>query len=249
MLHDPRTHRDDSSLQHDGLSSVPPRALPLWKRGLDIAILLLLLPIVLPIFLIITALVKVTSAGPAIFRQERIGLGGKRFVLFKFRSMSTQCDTQVHAAHVASLITSDKPMQKLDHQGDTRVTPLGALLRATCLDELPQLVNVVRGEMSLVGPRPSLPNEYEQYLPWQKERLNTLPGLTGLWQVSGKNERTFTEMMQLDIQYVRQRSLALDVGIIGRTIPVLARGFVSYFSRRLGRKAEQAAIDKAEQRP
>lgn len=248
MLQDPRRQENAAGLQHDGQSVSRADATPIWKRGLDLAVLLLLSPVVVPTFLVIAALVRLTSEGPAIFRQERVGLGGTRFTLLKFRSMTTHCDTQVHAAHVASLITSDKPMQKLDQQGDPRITPFGAFLRATCLDELPQLVNVLRGEMSVVGPRPCLPNEYEQYLPWQKERLNTLPGLTGLWQVSGKNDRTFTEMMHLDVKYTRERTFALDVSIIARTIPVLFRNFVSHFLRKTGRMARQAAIDKVERR-
>jgi lipopolysaccharide/colanic/teichoic acid biosynthesis glycosyltransferase len=116
---------------------------------------------------------------------------------------------------------SNAPMTKLDTRGDARVIPLGGMLRSTGLDELPQLINVFRGEMSLVGPRPCLPKEYDKHLPWQKERFRTLPGLTGLWQVSGKNRTTFNEMIELDLKYVRTRSLWLDLKILFRTIPVV----------------------------
>jgi lipopolysaccharide/colanic/teichoic acid biosynthesis glycosyltransferase len=119
------------------------------------------------------------------------------------------------------LMDSDAPMVKLDAAGDSRIIPGGRLLRASGLDELPQLINVLKGEMSLVGPRPCLPYEAEKYLPWQNERFDAAPGLTGLWQVSGKNRTTFTRMMQLDIAYARNQSLWLDLKIICKTIPAL----------------------------
>ena len=112
-------------------------------------------------------------------------------------------------------------MVKMDATGDSRIIPLGKLLRSSGLDELPQLINVLKGEMSLVGPRPCLPYEAEKYLPWQQERFNAAPGLTGLWQVSGKNRTTFTRMMQLDIEYAQNKSLWLDLKIIFKTIPAL----------------------------
>jgi lipopolysaccharide/colanic/teichoic acid biosynthesis glycosyltransferase len=119
------------------------------------------------------------------------------------------------------LITSDVPMTKMDARGDSRIIPFGKLLRSSGLDELPQLINVLKGEMSLVGPRPCLPYDAEKYLPWQQERFNAVPGLTGLWQVSGKNRTTFTRMMQLDIEYARKKSLWLDLKIICKTVPAL----------------------------
>jgi hypothetical protein len=130
-------------------------------------------------------------------------------------------DTGVHEAHVARLMANNEPMTKLDSRGDARLIPFGRLLRAAGLDELPQLINVLRGEMSLVGPRPCLPAEYDRHLPWQKYRFQTLPGLTGLWQVSGKNRTTFSEMIDLDLQYVRKRTLWLDLKIILKTIPLV----------------------------
>jgi hypothetical protein len=135
--------------------------------------------------------------------------------------MFVNADTTTHQGHLHQLMNSNKPMMKMDTRGDTRIIPFGVLLRASGLDELPQLINVLRGEMSLVGPRPCLPYEYDQYLPWQKERFGTVPGLTGLWQVSGKNKTTFVEMIQLDIRYAKNKNLWWDLKIILMTVPAL----------------------------
>jgi len=135
--------------------------------------------------------------------------------------MAAGADTAIHEAHTASLIESNTPMTKLDERGDTRLIPFGKVLRSAGLDELPQLINVLRGEMSLVGPRPCLPSEFKRYSPWQRERFRTLPGLTGLWQVSGKNRTTFNEMIRLDIQYRRNLSLWLDLKILLKTLPAV----------------------------
>jgi exopolysaccharide production protein ExoY len=173
---------------------------PLWKRVLDIGFLLIAVPSLLPLLLMTAIAIKVGSKGPVLFKQERVGLLGKRFIIFKFRTMIAGADTAVHETHAASLIESNRPMTKLDAHGDARLIPFGRRFRAAGLDELPQLINVLRGEMSLVGPRPCLPSEFNRYLPWQRERFLALPGLTGLWQVSGKNRTTFNEMVDLDIQ-------------------------------------------------
>ena len=140
---------------------------------------------------------------------------------FKFRTMFVNADTAMHQGHLQNLINSNVPMMKMDSHGDPRIIPFGLFLRASGLDELPQLINVLRGEMSLVGPRPCLPYEYDKYLPWQKERFGTVPGLTGLWQVSGKNKTTFVEMIQLDIKYAKNKTLWWDLKIILMTIPAL----------------------------
>jgi exopolysaccharide production protein ExoY len=194
---------------------------PRWKRVLDVALVLLALPVLVPVMLCIAVLIWVVSDGPILFRQERIGLQGRRFMCFKFRTMIAGTDTSTHRGHLENLIGSDKPMTKMDAKGDPRIIPLGVPLRSSGLDELPQIINVLRGEMSLVGPRPCVAYEYEKYLPWQKERFDTLPGLTGLWQVSGKNRTTFDEMIQLDIEYARTKSPAMDLMIILKTIPAL----------------------------
>jgi lipopolysaccharide/colanic/teichoic acid biosynthesis glycosyltransferase len=194
---------------------------PIWKRSLDIACILLALPALLLLFSLIALWIKLSSRGPVLFRQERLGLRGRTFVCLKFRSMKVGADTQLHKDYLKQLLRSETPMTKMDTNGDPRLIPLGALLRSTGLDELPQLINVLRGDMSLVGPRPCIPYEAEDYLSWQKERFKTLPGLTGLWQVSGKNQTTFNEMIHLDIAYVRNKSLRLDIKIILKTIPAL----------------------------
>jgi lipopolysaccharide/colanic/teichoic acid biosynthesis glycosyltransferase len=136
--------------------------------------------------------------------------------------MHVGADTTAHERHFKQLLSSDTPMVKMDAAGDPRLIRFGALLRASGLDELPQLINVWRGEMSLVGPRPCLAYELDHYRPWQRERFDTLPGLTGLWQVRGKNKTTFTEMIQLDIHYARTKSLWLDLRIMAATFSTLA---------------------------
>jgi lipopolysaccharide/colanic/teichoic acid biosynthesis glycosyltransferase len=192
-----------------------------WKRFLDIVLILLALPVLVPLVVVVAALIRVVSAGPVLFKQERVGHLGRRFMCFKFRTMFVGADAEAHQGHLQHLMHSNTPMTKMDSKGDPRIIPLGRLLRASGLDELPQLINVLRGEMSVVGPRPCLPYEYEKYLPWQKERFATVPGLTGLWQVSGKNRTTFVEMIQLDIKYVREKSVWLDIVVLLRTLPAL----------------------------
>ena len=192
-----------------------------WKRTLDFALILLVLPLLLPVMAAVAVLVWMVSPGPVLFRQERVGYRGRRFLCFKFRTMAVGADTALHEGHLDNLLGSNAPMVKMDAEGDPRVIRFGSLLRSSGLDELPQVINVLLGEMSLVGPRPCLPFEYGKYLPWQRERFDALPGLTGLWQVSGKNRTTFVEMIQLDIKYARSQSLWLDLKIIFKTIPAL----------------------------
>ena len=192
-----------------------------WKRALDLLFILLTLPFLIPLALFIALLIRLVSTGPILFKQERVGHRGRHFWCFKFRTMLVDADTSTHRGHLQQLMNSDAPMTKMDSQGDDRIIPFGRLLRASGLDELPQLINVLRSEMSLVGPRPCLPYEYDQYLPWHKERFGTLPGLTGLWQVSGKNKTTFVEMIRLDIQYVKGQTVWWDLKILLRTTPAL----------------------------
>ena len=196
-------------------------ALPRWKRVLDIACIAMALPAILPIMLVIVLAIRLCSRGPLLFKQERIGYYGRPFVCFKFRTMKVEAETRSHEAYLAKLMTSPTPMTKLDLEGDPRIIPIGLFLRSTGLDELPQLINVLRGEMSLVGPRPCIRYEYERFKPEHRERFHALPGISGLWQVSGKNTTTFQEMVDLDIAYVRNMSLRGDLQILFRTIPVL----------------------------
>jgi lipopolysaccharide/colanic/teichoic acid biosynthesis glycosyltransferase len=198
------------------------REIPRWKRVLDIVFFIAALPAVLLLMLIIATLIKLVSRGPVLLRQERIGFRCRRFTCLKFRTMHVGADTAVHQRHLTELLKNNRPMVKMDAAGDPRLIRFGALLRASGLDELPQLINVWRGEMSLVGPRPCLPYEFDQYEPWQRERFDTLPGLTGLWQVRGKNKTTFTEMICLDIDYARTKSIGLDLKIMAETFSTLA---------------------------
>jgi lipopolysaccharide/colanic/teichoic acid biosynthesis glycosyltransferase len=194
---------------------------PFWKRATDVIVSAAALVALSPLLLLAAALIKLVSPGGALFRQTRIGRGGRPFVLLKLRSMAAGSDPGVHRRHLAGLIGSDRPMSKL--AGDGRVFWLGRLLRRTCVDELPQLVNVLRGEMSLVGPRPCLPYEAEEYARWHSRRFDLAPGMTGLWQVSGKNRLSFPEMVRLDIAYARMLSPWLDMKILLKTpLAVLA---------------------------
>ena len=194
---------------------------PAWKRALDILGCLAALPFLAVTTLFAAVLIRTASPGPIFFLQERVGYRGRRFKLYKFRTMHVTADVTTHQTHFAELVRSNVAMQKLDSQGDRRLVPGGWLLRASGLDELPQIINVLRGEMSLVGPRPCIPYEYEQYSLAQRERFSTVPGLTGLWQVSGKNRTTFDEMIRLDIHYAKNRSLGSDVKIMLQTLPAL----------------------------
>jgi lipopolysaccharide/colanic/teichoic acid biosynthesis glycosyltransferase len=198
------------------------RPVPLWKRCSDIFCILLSLPITLPSMAAVMLWIKFVSRGPALFRQERIGRNGKRFVLYKFRSMKMHADTTRHQSHFMHLVRSDSPMVKLDLMRDSRMIQGGCFLRAAGLDELPQLFNVLRGEMSLVGPRPCLPEEFCLFTPEQMERFAALPGLTGIWQVNGKGVSTFSEMNAMDARYVQHSSPSLDFGIMMRTPYALA---------------------------
>lgn len=200
----------------------PASEIPQWKRPLDLFMLLLLLPAIALFFVAIALLIKLVSRGPVFFTQERVGLNGRKFRLFKFRTMHPNASASVHAQHVAAMIKGGTEiMRKLDSAGDKRMIPFGRYLRASGLDELPQLINVLKGEMSIVGPRPCTTYEYDLYEPRHRQRCNALPGLTGLWQVSGKNRTTFEQMIDLDIQYANHPSLGQDLRIIGLTFPTL----------------------------
>ncbi len=200
-------------------------ALPGWKRFIDLAMVTLLMPVWLPVMTLVALWVAITSAGPVFYRQPRIGFKGRRFMLMKFRTMKVNAETHVHEAYLEHLIISDRPMIKLDATGDPRLILGGKFLRAIGLDELPQIFNVLKGEMSLVGPRPCTVIEFECYAPEQRARVNALPGITGLWQVSGKNRTTFREMIEMDIFYARNISLSLDLKIILRTPPAILGQF------------------------
>ena len=191
--------------------------IPAWKRTLDVALVLLILPIVVFLASIVYCWIKAVSPGPVLFRQTRMGRNGKPFTIYKFRSMKLQAPTQVHEAHVEHLIKSNMPMTKLDMMGDSRLIKGGCLIRTSGLDELPQLIHVLTGEMSLVGPRPCLLREFELYEPSQRHRFSVQPGLTGKWQVSRTATTTFSEMVRMDDDYVNQLSPLTDLKIILKT--------------------------------
>lgn len=223
--------------------TIPDLGTPGWKRAIDIGLILLTLPLLIPLAIITSIIIRLVSSGPVLFKQERIGRGGEKFLCYKFRTMFTSSNSTSHEGHLRHLIESNTPMTKLDTGGDKRIIPFGVFLRATGLDELPQLINVFLGDMSIVGPRPCLPYEFKYYLPAQYDRFSVVPGLTGLWQVSGKNKTTFKEMVRLDIEYSRRRSLALDLEIIFKTVPTLLAQVMD--SR--GKKAEPKALPLQEE--
>lgn len=197
--------------------------IPTWKRMIDLLSIVFLSPILIIIFLIISIYIKLVSKGPIFFKQERIGLNENPFMCYKFRTMLHDTDTNIHKNHFVNLIESDKPMSKIDKH-DSRLIPGANLLRSMGLDELPQLINIVKGEMSLVGPRPCIRYEYERFKnikTWYNDRFKTLPGITGLWQVCGKNKTTFDEMMKLDSYYANNLNFISDIGILANTMSVI----------------------------
>ena len=195
--------------------------LPLWKRALDLILILAVSPGLLLLGGVVALLIKLGSPGPLFFQQRRVGYRGREFVCFKFRTMRVNAESESHRQHTQDLIRSQTPMVKLDARRDPRLIPFGSIVRVSGLDELPQIINVLRGEMSLVGPRPCIPYECEAYQPWHWRRFDAAPGLTGLWQVSGKNRTTFDQMVRLDIEYSKRMNLWLDLKIILKTVPAL----------------------------
>jgi lipopolysaccharide/colanic/teichoic acid biosynthesis glycosyltransferase len=200
-----------------------------WQAGLrrlaDIVFATAIILLLAPVLIAIAIAVRLDSPGPAFFRQRRVGHGQREFTLFKFRSMRPDADPRGHREYVTALIGGNgnggaptggrENLYKL--VVDDRITPVGRWIRKWSLDELPQLFNVVMGDMTLVGPRPAIPYEVAEYPTWYMERFSVKPGLTGLWQVSGRSERTYEEMVRLDIEYAERRSLLLDFSILAKT--------------------------------
>jgi lipopolysaccharide/colanic/teichoic acid biosynthesis glycosyltransferase len=204
------------------------------KRALDIIVSAVLLIVLSPVLAVVACAIKVGSPGPVLYRQQRIGRMGRPFTMLKFRSMSVGADEELHQRFVRELLRSPElladaasggdpsaPTYKLS--SDPRVTPVGAVIRRLSIDELPQLVNVLKGEMSLVGPRPDVPYSVAEYEPWAWRRFEVLPGLTGLWQVSGRGAVSPIAMLQLDIEYVDRWSLLLDLRLLLATAPAVLR--------------------------
>jgi lipopolysaccharide/colanic/teichoic acid biosynthesis glycosyltransferase len=211
----------------------------LLKRGMDFVGSLVGLVILLPVFLSVALTIKLTSKGPVFFKQERVGQGGKKFTFLKFRSMYVNCDERAHKEYITKFISQSQEgaansgsngeaaVYKLT--GDRRITPIGNFLRKTSLDELPQFINVLKGEMSLVGPRPPIPYECEIYDIWHRRRLiEVKPGITGLWQVEGRSKSAFNDMVRLDLKYINDWSLWLDLKILLKTPWVMITGNGGY---------------------
>jgi lipopolysaccharide/colanic/teichoic acid biosynthesis glycosyltransferase len=207
------------------------------KRGMDIVGSLLGILLLAPVLVAIAIAIKLTSKGPVLFRQERVGRYFKKFTFLKFRSMRTGNDPSLHRKYVEELITAGPVKNGAGTSGgavykirqDPRVTWIGSFLRRTSLDELPQLINVLRGEMALVGPRPCIPYEFRCYRMWHRSRLLLVkPGITGLWQVNGRSRVTFDEMVRLDLEYAKSRSLLLDLKILFQTPRAVLSGAGAY---------------------
>jgi lipopolysaccharide/colanic/teichoic acid biosynthesis glycosyltransferase len=192
------------------------------KRTLDVLAVTLGLIFAAPLMALIAILIRLDSSGPALFKQERIGEGGRPFTMYKFRTMRVDADPALHRAHVTRLIQQNLSLEQcgsasLKLARDPRITRAGCVLRKTSLDELPQIINVLRGEMSLVGPRPPLRYEVELYKDWHRRRLQAVPGITGLWQVEGRNLVSFDDMVRIDLRYIERQSLWLDLKILLQT--------------------------------
>ena len=197
------------------------------KRALDLALATVMLAVTSPLLLLVAVLIRVTSPGPVLFRQTRVGKDGVPFLMLKFRTMRNGCDDAAHRDYVRRLLADEAEPQAGLYKlaDDRRITRVGRVLRALSIDELPQLLNVLVGDMTLVGPRPALPFETVLFPEWAAPRYSVRPGLTGLWQVSGRNRLTMLQGLKLDVEYVERRSLLLDVVIICRTVPaVLGHG-------------------------
>jgi len=208
----------------------------LIKRLIDLMIALFIVVVGFPFFLAIALLIKLTSKGPVFFSQQRIGEEGEEFTLFKFRTMRQNADDSIHREFTRNFIEGRISNSSLDVKApsvykltnDPRITAIGSFLRKTSLDEFPQFLNVLKGEMTIVGPRPPLHYELELYEDWHKLRLKVRPGLTGLWQVSGRSSVSFNEMVKLDLYYIEHWSLIMDFRIMARTIPVMLFGSGGY---------------------
>jgi lipopolysaccharide/colanic/teichoic acid biosynthesis glycosyltransferase len=199
------------------------------KRMLDLMFSLMILPFVLPVMLICAAAIALDSPGPVLFVQNRIGKGRRRFRLYKFRTMYHNCDTGGHQAFMKAFVNGDMSEKRNGRAvykpfSDRQLTRVGRILRKTSLDELPQLINVFKGEMSLVGPRPNVPWEVDEYRGWHKERLEVLPGITGLAQINGRSSVTFDRIVRYDIEYIENRCMRLDLHILWETVTSVLAG-------------------------
>jgi lipopolysaccharide/colanic/teichoic acid biosynthesis glycosyltransferase len=225
---DRRSNAKDSELAGPEILNLA-RPIPFWKRSVDVLGALAAIVVSLPITIPVALLIKMISPGPVFFKQTRIGFRGRPFCMLKFRTMKPNADTTKHKEHLARLIREEgsngsgkKAPAMVKLEDDPQIIPGGRVIRALCIDELPQLINVLRGEMSLVGPRPPIPYEAQEYSGWHKQRFDVVPGMTGLWQVSGKNDLSFNQMVRLDINYANSLSPLQDTKILLNTLPAIA---------------------------
>ena len=219
----------------EALTELLVKKAPWWKRTMDTVASLLGLILLLPLFLCIAIYIKTVSPGPILFKQKRVGRGGKLFDCYKFRTMKPNADSTMHQRYLEALIkgnNSDSQPKMIKLLGEPQIIPFGNVLRESGLDELPQLFNVLLGDMSLIGPRPPIPYEVKEYKTWYRDRFDVLPGITGLWQVSGKNRLTFNEMMRLDIAYARNVTLLGDLKIILLTPYAVFAQFKDYLHKK-----------------
>jgi len=199
------------------------RTVEALRRCLDVAFAVVLILLLSPLLIGVALAVRIDSRGPAFFRQRRVGYREREFTLYKFRSMRVDADPRGHKEYVTALIKGEDERPDGGRENlyklavDNRITPVGRWIRRWSLDELPQLFNVVKGDMTLVGPRPAIPYEVAEYPAWYRQRFSVKPGLTGYWQVSGRSERTYEEMVRLDIEYAKRRTLGLDLSILVKT--------------------------------
>lgn len=203
----------------------PPRKLyfyHVFKRVFDVVAASMIIVALIPLWIFIAVLIKLSSPGPVFYKARSIGLNGEEFMMFKFRSMRAAASNRIHQDKVIKMILKNEPTTKI--KNDPRITTIGKVLRKLSFDEFPQLINVLRGEMSLVGPRPNLPYEYKHMADWQKKRFSVLPGMTGLWQIKGRDEVLFNDQIVLDLYYIEHRSIKLDFEILLNTIPVVIFG-------------------------
>lgn len=229
VLSPPHLYIPADTSRYDGWGSA-------FKRVCDVVLASLALLVLAPALAVIALLIRRSGPGPVLFVQERLGRDGRPFNFYKFRSMKHDSDDAIHRQFAAMFINGDHEGCADSNSGDQvfklkqdpRVTRIGAFLRRTSLDELPQLFNILKGEMSLVGPRPPIAYEIENYQPWHMERLKAVPGLTGLWQVSGRSSVSFEDMVRLDIRYISTWSLWNDLVILLKTVPVVLRGTGGY---------------------
>ena len=229
--------QDDSQDESDGEKKRPAfiEPEPAWKRLLDVVGSLFMLLLFSPVFMIYPIYISLVSPGPVFFRQKRVGRGRQEFEFIKFRTMHIDNNQETHSHHAKDFINHDKPMTKLDDV-DPRIIPGGKVMRTLGFDELPQIINVLRGEMTLVGPRPCIPYEADEYQRWHRNRFAVLPGITGLWQISGKNELTFRQMIQLDISYCENLTMRRDIAILLATPPAIVRMVWLALQRKRGKR-------------